>query len=45
MMLTRSLLGAQFETLFGEHFDIVVLDVNQGKFGLFDISIILNSIK
>lgn len=43
--LTRSLLGAQFEALFGEHFDIVALDVNQGRFDLFDVSIVLKSIK
>lgn len=43
--LTRSLLGAQFEKLFGEHFDIVALDVNQGRFDLFEISIILKSVK
>lgn len=43
--LSRSLLGAQFEKLFGEHFDIVALDVNQGMFDLFEISIILKSVK
>lgn len=41
--LTRSLLGKCFEEKFGEHIDIVVLDINQGHLNSFELIILLQS--
>lgn len=41
--LTRSLLGKYFEENFGEHFDIVAIDINQKTLNPFEFVVLLNS--
>jgi uncharacterized protein len=41
--LTRSLLENYFETLFGEHIDIIAIDINQKTINPFEIIILLQS--
>lgn len=41
--LTRALLGKYFEENFGEHFDIVAIDINQKALNPFEFVVLLNS--
>lgn len=41
--LTRSLLGKYFEENFGEHFDIVAIDINQKTLNPFEFVVLINS--
>lgn len=41
--LTRSLLGKYFEENFGEHFDIVAIDINQKTLNPFEFVVLLSS--